>query len=287
MALDHGSCAQRENHLAAILERYAGVLLDAYGVLMHSQGALPGAAALIAELNRSGKPYFILTNDASRLPRTIADRFQRFGLDIAPERVITSAALLTRYFATHALAGARCAVLGTEDSREYVREAGGTLVGAETAFDALIVCDDDGYPFLETVNAALSTLYRLFDAGRAPQLLVPNPDLIFPMGDGGFGITSGSIALMFEAALQLRYPHRPERRFVRLGKPHAALFEEAVRRSGTRDLVMIGDQLETDIRGARAFGLDSVLVQTGVNPGSLAEVPEEMHPTYVLEGLAL
>jgi ribonucleotide monophosphatase NagD (HAD superfamily) len=69
---------------------------------------------------------------------------------------------------------------------------------------------------------------------------------------------------MFEEALAARYPRRDDLRFVRLGKPHPAIFEEALRRSGTRDMVMLGDQLETDIRGARDFGLDSALVEGGV-----------------------
>lgn len=53
--------------------RYPVLLLDAYGVLVHSTGVLPDAAARIAYLNRTGKTYFLLTNDASRLPAA-ADR---------------------------------------------------------------------------------------------------------------------------------------------------------------------------------------------------------------------
>jgi len=270
--------------MSRILERYRVLLLDAYGVLVHSAGPLPGAAALLERLARGRPSAFVLTNDASRLPETIVRRFARFGLPVRPEQVITSGALLPAYFARSGLVGARCAVLGTEDSRQYVLQAGGQIVPADQPFDALVVCDDDGFPFLETVNAALTTLVRLFDAGRAPHLLLPNPDLIFPMGNGGFGITSGSIALMLEGALQLRYPGG-EPRFVRLGKPYPAMFEEAERRAGTKDMVMIGDQVETDVRGARAYGLDSVLVTTGVATGAIADLPEDLRPTYLMHSL--
>ncbi len=54
--------------------RYPVLLLDAYGVLVHSTGALPDAVARIAYLNRTGKPYFLLTNDASTLPAAAARR---------------------------------------------------------------------------------------------------------------------------------------------------------------------------------------------------------------------
>lgn len=274
-----------EVRIRDVLDRYEVLLLDAYGVLVHSAGALPGAAALLEALAHSRVRGLILTNDASRLPETIARRFQGFGLRVSPEQVITSGDLLQDHFARHGLRGARCCVLGTEDSLAYVRGAGGRIVPATEPFDALVVCDDDGYPFLDTVNAALSTLYRLFDRGEAPHLVLPNPDLIFPMGAGGFGITSGSIALVFEAALQLRYPGREDRRFTRLGKPYPAMFAEAERRTGTRNMLMIGDQIETDIRGARAYGLDSALVATGVT-GSLDGLPEDARPTYLLRSIA-
>ena len=55
-----------------LLRRYEVVLLDAYGVLVHSGGALPGAAHLVDRLNGAGKPYYVLTNDASKLPATAA-----------------------------------------------------------------------------------------------------------------------------------------------------------------------------------------------------------------------
>jgi ribonucleotide monophosphatase NagD (HAD superfamily) len=91
---------------------------------------------------------------------------------------------------------------------------------------------------------------------------------------------------MFEAALQVRYPDRPDLRFTRLGKPHESKFVEALCRSKTRNMVMIGDQLETDIRGARAFGLDSVLVGTGVAAAALTAIPTHLRPTYSMRSLA-
>ncbi len=259
------------------------LLLDAYGVLVNSAGALPGAAELIALLNRRAKPYFILTNDASKLPATAARRYRGFGLAIDEARFITSGQLLADHFTREGLAGARCVVLGPADSVAYVEGAGGRPVPPAADFDALVVADESGFPFLETVDAVLSALFRAFDAGRKVHLVCPNPDLVYPSADG-FGIASGSVAGMLEAALALRYPRRGLR-FTRLGKPHRTIFEEALRRSGTRDMVMVGDQLETDIRGARAFGLDAVLAMTGVTE-DVAGVDDAVRPTYVLPSLS-
>jgi len=71
--------------IETLIDRYEVLLLDAYGVLVHSSGTLAGAAELITKLNRAAKPYYILTNDASRLPATAAARFQsnvQKGFDI-------------------------------------------------------------------------------------------------------------------------------------------------------------------------------------------------------------
>ena len=271
--------------LKKLLADYSVLLLDAYGVVVHSSGALPGARRLIESLNRQKKPYFILTNDASKLPATSARLFNNFGLPIPPDRIITSGSLLTDYFARHQLRGKHCAVLGPQDSIRYVELAGGVVVEPTAEFEVLIIGDEAGYPFLETIDTVLSGLFNLLDRCADVHLLLPNPDLIYPKGGDGFGIASGSIALMLEAALQQRYSFRPELKFVRLGKPHAAIFEEALRRSGTRDMVMIGDQLETDIRGAVSFGLDSVLIGTGVAGTKLLPCDTTMQPTYYLDGL--
>src|SRR5437763_1555724 len=111
-----------------LLDRYDGILLDVYGVLADARGALPGARELIAELARRGTPYAIVTNDASRSQATYVRRFAGFGLAIAAERIVTSGSLLPEYLRAHELAGARCCVLCTPDSFEYVRAGGGEIV---------------------------------------------------------------------------------------------------------------------------------------------------------------
>jgi len=65
------------------------------------------------------------------------------------------------------------------------------------------------------------------------------------------------------------------------------MFEAAARRFPERtraEMVMVGDQLGTDILGANRFGIDSVLVETGVDrwlePGGVTP-----RPTCLLAGL--
>jgi HAD superfamily hydrolase (TIGR01459 family) len=266
-----------------LMDRYEVLLLDAYGVLVSLDGAMPGAAAFIAELNRRQKPYWLLSNTAARLSAHAAARYQGFGLAISPERILTSGTLLVDHFQAAGLVGRRCLVLGPEDSREYVRLAGGQPVAIGKDFEVLVLADQAGFPLLETLDWLLSTLIEKLDQGQSVPMLLPNPDLFYPKA-AGYGITAGSLAVLLEAALAQRYPGRGDLRFVRLGKPYPGLFEAAARRAGTRDMVLIGDQLETDIEGAADFGIDSVLVLGGVS--SLAALSgSKASPTWLLRSL--
>ena len=73
------------------------------------------------------------------------------------------------------------------------------------------------------------------------------------------------------------------------GKPEKPLMEETVLRVGGDRPIMVGDRLDTDIEGAHAIDVPSLLVLTGVT--WLAEVvaaTPELRPSYIsptLEGL--
>ena len=67
---DRSCGAPIEATIAELVDRYSVILFDSFGVLADSFGSYPGAVELIEELNRTGKPYYVLTNDASaRCPK--------------------------------------------------------------------------------------------------------------------------------------------------------------------------------------------------------------------------
>jgi HAD superfamily hydrolase (TIGR01450 family) len=270
---------------AEMVERYDALLIDAYGVLVHSQGAFAGAVSLIEHLHNRQMPYAIITNDASRLPETCAAKYRRDGLEVPAEHIITSGSLLTDHFAQHQLQDARCLVLGPADSKRYAERAGGRLVELDDGdFDVLVIGDESGYDFVSTVDQTLTILFRKLDADEPVELILPNPDLIYQRSETSFGFTSGSVAGLFEAALASRYPGGAPR-FDRLGKPYAPMFAEAVERVGTRRCAVIGDQLATDIKGANDYGLDSILVDTGLTDVERTLAHSSVRPDYLLASL--
>ena len=271
---------------AELVQRFEVLLLDAYGVLIHHEGPLPHAAQFVDHLNREEVPYYIVTNDAARLPETSSRRLAEMGLEVPGSRIISSGTLLARHFAENDLQGLDCAVLGPDDSFRLVERAGGRLVSPGEDAPVLVLSDELGFDFVESMDRCLSRLLYRLDRGQPVHMVAPNPDIIYPKSDWEFGFTAGSMALMMEAALKLRYPGRDDLRFTRLGKPNAPIFQEALRQAGTTDVVMVGDQLGTDILGANRLGIPSALVTTGLSSLDDCET-QQIWPTLVVQSLEL
>jgi ribonucleotide monophosphatase NagD (HAD superfamily) len=268
--------------LGALIERYDGFLLDAYGVLVHGGGAFAGAAEFLHALERAGKPWRLVSNDAAKTPERAAARYHGFGFPITPDHVLNAGLLLGDWFATRGLVGARCRVLGPPDSAELVRRAGGEVIDLrDPGFEVLVLCDEAGYPLLETLDDTLSCLVHAREQSRAVALVLPNPDLTYPRGEGQWGFASGALAAMLESGLAARLAGEPWR-FEPLGKPHPGLFRRALGQLGTTRALMVGDQLATDVRGGRDAGLDTALATWGVTRWPTPS--GDVLPTWVLSG---
>lgn len=276
-----------------MLTGYDGVLLDAWGVLFDSSGRREGASELLAWLAQRSMPCAVITNTAASQPAAVAARIGVRVSDASDARasgngsdpvvgVVTSGYLLVRFFAEQGLVGRRSRVLGGESSVAYVRQAGGVIANPGEPFDVLVIADEEGYPFAATMGEVLTTVIRQTDAGSPPTLLAPNPDCLYVRGNDSFGIASGSVAALVEAALSSRYGADAPRCH-RLGKPGRAMFDEACAWLGSRNVLVVGDQLETDIRGAHAAGLDAALLLGGV--GLAPEDDAEVVPEFVITTL--
>lgn len=279
-----------------LLERYQGFLLDAYGVLVDGTGAIPGAESFVERLIAEDRPWLVLTNDSSRTPDACAARYRALGVPVPDGHVVTSGSLLTPYVEERGLLGAELLVVGPPDTHKYVDEAGAHAIRPDAVdFEkavGIVVGDDAGLDdFRDAMDAALSLAFFRRDQGLSLDLVVPNPDLVYPKRPGHFGFTAGTLAGMLEAALAQRYPAAPENTFRRLGKPHPSMFQTGIDRLGTAEVVMIGDQLATDIVGARSVGIDAALVASGLGSipslaSSEAGPGSDVYPTYLVRTLA-
>jgi HAD superfamily hydrolase (TIGR01450 family) len=272
----------------ALAEQYEAVLFDAYGVLVNAGGALHGAAEALTWLTARGQRFLIVTNDASRSPLRAATRFARLGMPVREEHVVSSGMLIGPALVEHGLERGRVVVVGTGDSAQYARDVGATVIEPQhgDVADAIVIADEGGFELLDVMDRVLSMILAGCDAGRPPRLLLANPDLVYPSGDGRFGFTAGSLARMVDGALALLLGDAAPT-FEVLGKPAARHFEAALARVGTRDAVMLGDTLHTDVAGAQGVGIASAIVLTGVTTRAQVLGAGVHAPTYLLESLQL
>lgn len=272
-------------HITAseIIENYDNILLDAFGVLVNPEGAISFAPEFIDELNKRNKNYYVVSNGSKFLSSKSAESYRKRGLDIEDKNVITSGSLLKNWFERNQENKA-VKLLGPKESVELLDWAGATLV-KDDSYNTLVICNQDGFKFPEDIDQSISEVANKVKSGENIRLILPNPDLIYP-SSSGYGITSGSIAIMIEKSLEIILGDKAPK-FEKLGKPYSPIFKEAIENLSGKTC-MIGDQFETDVLGANNIGIDSILVETGIcNEDGAKNLDANKVPTFILKNLKL
>jgi HAD superfamily hydrolase (TIGR01458 family) len=245
--------------LRAVLHGVRALLLDLDGVIVVAGQPVPGSADAVGTLERRGIPYRIVTNTSAVSRATLARYAARMGVPIPAERfqsaLSASAAWTARVYADQPLY-----VLASEDARSEFHgqrllsheEAG--IRGATAA--AVILGDSPEEATFDNLNRA----FRLIRNGAELIGMHQNPWWLTAEGPT---LDSGA----FVAGLAFATETRPRI----LGKPAASFFTVAVddlRREVGRDLtrneiVMVGDDVRTDVRAAQRAGLRGIFVLSG------------------------
>lgn len=231
-----------------VLSRIRHLIIDMDGVLWRGDEAMPGLQALFDFLRRRDIGFVLATNNSSKTPEQYVDKLARFGVDVAPQRVLTSALVTAAYLADTAPAGSRLHLIGEEGIRRALEEQGFELSDDRPSY--VVVGWDRGMSWNKLAKAAL-----LINDGAT--FVGTNPDVNYPTERGP---VPGTGALL--AALEVTTGVKP----IVAGKPERRMYEEALRRLGAspRTTAMIGDRIETDILGAKQAGLFTVLVLSGI-----------------------
>ncbi|MFD2054811.1 HAD-IA family hydrolase [Mesorhizobium calcicola] len=266
---------------------YDAILFDAMGVLIEENDALSGAADILAQLNMSSQPYYIVTNISSGSDETIFARLRGAGLPIpAVDRIVSAGGVARRRVLEELAAGRLVSYVGSAHGADDIFGKYPNLQCADTAktFDTLVVLDDEGFDFKRAADNILSTFQRrLIETGEMPRIITANADMIYPAKNGSVIFGPSIIGAMLQAGLA---PFgAPPISVELMGKPGRAIFDECITRAGTDRLLMVGDQIDTDIKGAKAVGLDALLVSTGLNNRGELRRGENSAPDYVAKHL--
>ncbi|MEX2696674.1 HAD-IA family hydrolase [Rhizobium mongolense] len=266
---------------------YDAILFDATGVLISENEALPGAAGILARFNTSGQPYYIVTNISSGSDETIFARLRGAGLPIpTADRVVSAGGVARNRVLEELAAGRLVSCFGSAHAAHDIFGKHPNLHCADSAkpFDTLVVLDDEGFDFKRAADHILSTFRRrLIETGEMPRMIAANADIIYPSKNGRVLFGPSIIGPMLQAGLAPFGTSPTSVEF--MGKPGRAIFEECIARARTDRLLMVGDQVDTDIKGAKAAGLDALLVTTGLNNSGELRQDENSVPDYFARNL--
>jgi HAD superfamily hydrolase (TIGR01450 family) len=234
-----------ERLMAAPLANVRGVLFDLDGVVYRGDEVIAGAPELFAYLAKTRRVVGAITNNALKTGAEFSQKLAGMGIDLPGDRIVTSGWAAARYV-TEIKPGAQVFVVGGDAlSREL------SAVGAiESDTPDFVIAGID----LSLTLQCLSEAAVHVRAGA--KLVVTNPDLTVPTEDG-VRAGSGAVQAFIEAAGGARATV--------IGKPKRGIFQQALMHLEltVEETMMVGDTAETDIAGASAAGLRSVMVESG------------------------
>jgi len=228
-----------------------GYLIDMDGVVYRENKLIAGAAEFVRALTATGTPFLFLTNNSAPTSEDLVVRLQHLGIH----------GLSRRHFYTSALNAADFLCETDPHCTVFAVGEGGLLA----ALHEQKIPNDTIRPHYVVIGEGAISMEKLSQAHecieRGARLLATNPDNWCPVSSEKTRPGTGATAAFLEASTG--------RRAYYLGKPNGFMFQQARRKLAgffgavPDQVIMIGDTMETDIRGAFEAGLQSFLVLSG------------------------
>ncbi|OBK17779.1 HAD-IIA family hydrolase [Mycobacterium asiaticum] len=247
-----------------IAQQYDCLLLDLDGTVFRGHRPTEGA---VESLDAIDSRKLFVTNNASRSADEVAAHLRELGFAADSDDVVTSAQSAAHLLAAQLQPDAKVLVVGTEALADEIAAVGLRPV---RRFDD----EPDAVVQGLSMEVGWSDLAEAALAIRAGALWVAaNVDPTLPTERG---LLPGNGSLV--AAVRTATGEQPQV----AGKPGPQLMKDAVGRGEFRAPLVVGDRLDTDIEGANAAGLPSLMVLTGVNSARDAVFAHaEQRPTYI------
>ena len=235
--------------MALLAQLFDLALVDLDGVVYVGPDAVPGSVDAIAQSHRLGLRTAFVTNNAGRLASQVAEHLRSLGIDVQGEDVVTSAMAAADLLAHRLPAGSAIGIVGGVGVTASVKAAGLRAV-APSSPEAVAILMGFG-PDISWRDLAEAS----YAVAAGALFVATNTDRTFPTPQG---IAPGSGA--FVAAVQEASGVTP----LIAGKPEPTLYRNAIDRFQSKNALVIGDRLDTDIAGAVNAGLTSLLVLSGI-----------------------
>lgn len=238
------------------IKNIAGLILDADGVLFNGDeeiGDLEKAFKLIRE---SGLQVTVATNSTTRDSIYYVERLASYGANLEANHVVTSAVITADYLHQMFPQGAPIYAIGEKALIDALLTAG--FYSVEQTDVVSVVVGLDRYLTYEKLKKA-AVLIR-----NGARFIAANRDLTIKNHEGLIP-AAGAIVAALEAATGIAATV--------MGKPQTSMYNHALSVMGLEphQVLVVGDQLTTDIACAQTLGCQSALVFSGVTDRKSAE----------------
>ena len=255
---------------------YQAVLIDLDGTVYQEDHALPGAVELLKRFQQTGQKFACLSNSTTS-PRRVLARLARMGVELNEGHVYTAAVATCEYLIDRYGANGRpprIYNLATDGVHDLLDGRVQWVQTPGEPCDAVVVGVPVGvYATDERQRIALALLRRKADlVGVCADRVYPSPR----------GIEFGAGAL----TMMLAYAANVEPVFT--GKPQEVFFRKLCQRVGAdpRWCLLVGDNLEADVAGAKRVGMRTILTLSGVTRRrDLLSADAAHQPDLVIEDL--
>lgn len=251
-----------------LAQQHDCLLLDLDGTLFRGHEPTIGA---VATLDAVDAHKLFVTNNASRSAADVAAHLRELGFTADVQDVVTSAQTAAGLLAQQLDAGAKVLVVGTDALADEIAAVGLSPVRLFDDGPVAVVqghSTSTGWPDLAEAALAIR-------AGAV--WMAANVDRTLPTERG---LLPGNGSMV--AALRTATDSEPQI----AGKPSASLMSDALARKHFRAPLVVGDRLDTDIAGANAADLPSLLVLTGVSTAAeTVRAEPDQRPTYLAADL--
>lgn len=223
--------------------RFKGIIFDLDGTVYRGHEPVEGAADFIAKMRGNSIKCLFVTNRANRTHKKIREQLEKMGIPVDEKEIFTSGDATAEY-----LKPGKVFLIGEDGIRDALLQKGFTFTDQHP--DYVIVSFDREFNYTKLKKAAL-----LIQSGS--RFVASNPDRALSTEEGLVPGT-GSIVAAIAAATGVSP--------MIIGKPEPLIFRMALRvmKLKAKEVIALGDNIETDIPAAIRAGLIPVLILTGV-----------------------
>ena len=241
--------------LSSIADSYQLFYVDLWGVVHNGVSLHDNAIRVLREITKKGKDYVLLTN-APRPNHAVKSFLEKLGMEKEiREHVFSSGEAALVYLKKNLLNQSFFHVGALRDFdlfRDFEKMKSDNIEKCE-----YILCTG----LFDDHNEDLEYYKNLFEKNIKKKMICTNPDLIVDRGNIR-EFCAGSVAMVFE---------KMGGEVVYFGKPYPEVYNQSVDNKNKK-ILSIGDNLNTDIKGANLLNYDSLIISNGIHKNEIKQM---------------